>query len=246
MGGDSIMAFLSKSGICPGAQITATISASLNAGGSGSGYTANSAITSPVPYTYSFTFSLNDVVSLDGSGGGQTDSVSALFNRQFQYAAGVNCGGDDCSGSKSVNGVPTFGLTCPADVCAGGLQVQFGTSLAFAESDYQATNCNYSVPPGEAGDNELEYYCNSTFPLSPNAGVGFSMESNACASSQFNLSFGEGFAETTILISTTQGAGYLQRGQIFIGCSPAIPLYVGYSGPTGVNNIAGSVNVVIE
>lgn len=228
----------------------ATISGNISIAGVGSGNRVESGglNLSPVPFTYTFDFSLDDEIELDGSGNGQTNSVVALFNQEFEYAAGENCGGDDCTGATAVDGVATFGLTCPANVCIGGQQFQVGTSLPFELNDYQETNCAYSVPPdGDFDDNITAYYCDEKLPLDPLATVGLGYV--ACSQNSFTLNFDSGGNNYALLnISTTQQSGYAEIGQIFIDNLPPQPLYGGYAGADGATskNIDGSLHVVIE
>jgi len=224
----------------------ATISGTINVSGSGSGNitAGGSQYVSPAPYTYDIDFSLNDEVALDSSGNGQTNSVIALLNQEFQYAAGSNCGGDDCTGSVVIDGVPIFGLSCPANVCLDGQQYQVGTSLSFDENDFEGSNCNYF--DGISFDDHItEYYCDATYPLTSTANVGLSYV--ACSLNGFAFSFE---IDTSVLItfSTTPAFGYVQAGQIFIDNLAPRPLYVGCSGPAGFSSktIAGSMNVVID
>jgi len=224
----------------------ATISGTINVSGSGSGNitAGGSQYVSPAPYTYDIDFSLNDEIALDSSGNGQTNSVIALLNQEFQYGAGSNCGGDDCIGSVVIDGVPIFGLSCPANVCLDGQQYQVGTSLSFAENDFEESNCNYF--DGISFDDHItEYYCDATYPLTSIANVGLSYV--ACSLNGFAFSFE---IDTSVLItfSTTPAFGYVQAGQIFIDNLAPRPLYVGCSGPAGFSSktIAGSMNVVID
>lgn len=223
----------------------ATISGSINITGSGSGNRGGTFGTgvSPSPYTFNVNFSLDDIINLDSSGNGQTNSVVALFNQEFEYAAGVNCGGEDCTGSTEVDGVPTFGLSCPANVCIGGQQYQIGTDLSFVENDFQASNCNY-FDGFDYDDHIAEYYCYVTEPLNGTSNLGLSYV--ACANNGFGLSFG--FGDSTLNFSTTQESGYALVGQIFIDDLPPRPLYIGYIGLAGVisKEIVGSFNVVIQ
>lgn len=228
----------------------ATISGNITIAGAGSGnrYESGGFNLSPVPFTYSFDFSLDDEIELDGSGNGQTNSVIALFNQEFEYAAGENCGGDNCFGSKFVDGVPTFDIPCPANVCIGGQQFQVGTALTFDLNDLQVTNCSYSIPPdGDSDDHITEYYCDEKLPLDSLASVGLGYV--ACSPNSFTLNFNSGGNNYALLnISTTQQSGYAEIGQIFIDNLPPQPLYGGYAGADGPTskNISGSLNVVIE
>jgi len=228
----------------------ATISGNITISGAGSGnrYESGGLNLSPVPFTYSFNFSLDDEIELDNSGNGQTNSVVALFNQEFEYAAGENCGGDDCTASTVVDGIATFGLTCPANVCIGGQQFQAGTSLPNELNDFQETNCAYSVPPdGDFDDHITEYYCDEKLPLDSLASVGLGYV--ACSPNSFTLNFDSGGINyLSLSISTTQQSGYAEIGQIFIDNLPPQPLYGGHAGADGTTskNISGSLNVVIE
>ena len=224
----------------------ATISGSINVAGSGSGNRkAGGSVgnLSPAPYSYSLDFSLDDEVALNSSGNGQTNSVIALLDQQFEYAAGVNCGGEDCSGSTVVNDEATFDLSCPANVCIGGQQYQIGTELSLAQNDFQQTNCNYYDGAG-FDDHITNYYCSETQPLDVTTNVGLSYV--ACSANGFGFSFAIDSAVLTI--STTQGSGYIEAGQIFIDNLDPRPLYAGCSGPTGFSSktITGSMNIVID
>jgi hypothetical protein len=221
----------------------ATISGNINIDGVGIGnrFESGGLDLTPVPFTYSFNFSLDDAINLNSSGNGQTNSVVALFNQQFPYAAGENCGGDGCSGSTFVRGVVTTDLACPADVCIDGQQFQAGTSLPSEFNDYQTTNCNYSVPPdGDADDHITEYYCDEKEALDPIANVALGYV--ACSPNGFAISYND------LGISTTQESGSVEIGQIFIDNLPPKPLYAGYNAVAGASskNISGSFNVVIE
>jgi len=213
----------------------ATISGSINVTGGGND--------NGVPYTYNISFSLDDEVALDSSGNGQTNSVVALLTQNFSYAAGTNCGGDDCVGSTFIDGNFTFDLACPANVCNDGLQIQIGTALSLAENDFQASICEYTVD-GDRDDYITEYYCDSTYPLASTATVGLSYV--ACLANGFALSFEIDSAFLTI--STTQGVGYVEAGQILIDNLDPRPLYVGFSGLSGNSSksITSSVNIVID
>jgi hypothetical protein len=227
----------------------ATISGTINVVASGNGNRVTGfggGTLAQSPYTYSVDFSLDDEISLDGSGNGQTNSVNALFSQEFEYAGGVNCPtvSDDCTASIVVDGIATFGLTCPASVCLNGQQYQIGTSLSFAENDFQETNCNYSIPPdGDADDHISEYFCYETQPLDANAGVALSYV--ACSLNGFSINFQ---IASPLSISTTQEAGYVLVGQIFIDNLAPRPLYAGYAGFAGDTSktVTGSLNVVLE
>jgi len=224
----------------------ATISGSINITGSGAGNIiadGSYLLISPAPYTYTINFSLNDSVSLDNSGSGQTDSVVALLNQNFEYAAGTNCYGDDCYGATFINGNFTIDLSCPADVCDGGQQLQVGTALSLAENDLQASICEYTLD-GDRDDYVTEYYCNATYPLASTAGVGLNYI--ACSNNGFSFSFEIG--DSVLAFSTIQGDGYNQVGQIFIDDLAPRPLYLGFSGPIGSSEetITGSMNVVVD
>jgi hypothetical protein len=221
----------------------ATISGNINIDGVGIGnrFESGGLLLTPVPFTYSFNFSLDDEINLNSSGNGQTNSVVALFNQQFPYAAGENCGGVDCTGTTVIDGEPTFGLTCPADVCIGGQRLQAGTSLPNEANDFQVTNCSYSIPPdGDFDDHVTEYYCDEKIALDPIANVGLGYV--ACSPNGFAISYGD------LGISTTQESGSVEIGQIFIDNLPPKPLYAGYNAVAGASskNISGSLNVVIE
>jgi hypothetical protein len=226
----------------------ATISGNINIDGVGIGnrYESGGLDLTPVPFTYSFNFSLDDEINLNSSGNGQTNSVIALFNQEFEYSAGENCGGDECTGSTLINGNVTTGLSCPANVCIGGQQFQAGTSLTFELNNLQSTNCSYSVPPsGDFDDHITEYYCDEKIPLDSLADVGLGYV--ACSPNSFTLNFGNN-NYALLNISTTQQSGYTQIGQIFIDNLPPQPLYGGYGGADGVTSkiMNGSLNVVIE
>jgi hypothetical protein len=227
----------------------ATISGTINVVASGNGNrvaVGSEGTLSPAPYIYSLDFSLDDEINLNSSGTGQTSSVVALFNQEFQYAAGVNCPttSEDCTASIVVDGIPTFDLSCPANVCLNGQQYQIGTSLSLAENDFQETNCAYSIPPdGDFDDHITRYYCDETQPLGSDAGVGLSYV--ACSPNGFSISFQ---IESSLNISTTQEAGYVLVGQIFIDNLAPRPLYAGYAGFAGDTSktVTGSLNVVLE
>jgi hypothetical protein len=224
----------------------ATISGTINVSGSGSGNRVDGTnlYASPAPYTYDIDFSLNDEVALDSSGNGQTNSVIALLNQEFQYAAGSDCGGDDCTGSVVIDGVPIFGLSCPANVCLDGQQYQVGTSLSFAENDFESSNCNYF--DGISFDDHItDYYCDATYPLASTANVELGYV--ACSLNEFSFGFGIDNS-VSITFSTTQASGYIQVGQIFIDNLAPRPLYAGCSGPAGFTSktIIGSMNVVLD
>jgi len=223
----------------------ATISGSINVVGSGSGAIAICCgfPVSPAPYLYDIDFSLNDEVTLDSSGNGQTNSVIALLDQQFAYAPGTNCLGTECSGSTVVNGVPTFDLSCPANVCIGGQQYQIGTALQEAENNIQSSNCNYNDGI-DTEDHINDYSCNATYPLDSIANPELSYV--ACSYNEFAFSFEIGTA--TLVVSTIQAGGYIELGQIFIDNLDPRPLYAGCSGPTGFSSktITGSMNIVID
>ena len=227
----------------------ATISGNISIAGSGSGNRVDEGgyDVSPVPFTYAFDFSLDDIIELDDSGNGQTNAVLALFNQEFEYAAGENCGGNNCVASTIVNGVETYDLTCPANVCIDGQQYQTGTMLPFELNDRQVTACVFTPPGGEETGHFAVYYCDERHPLVTLAGVNLGYV--ACSQNSFTLDFNNnslGFDE--LIISTTQQSGYAQIGQIFIDNLPPQPLYVGYDGVSGATSkeIGGYFNVVIE
>lgn len=228
----------------------ATISGNISIAGAGSGnktYEGGYDI-SPVPFTYAFDFSLDDIIELDDSGNGQTNAVVALFNQEFEYAAGENCGGSGCFGITIVNGVETLDLPCPTNVCIDGQQYQTGTMLPFELNDLEITSCIYTPPGGEGESGFFSiYYCDERHPLVTLAYVNLGYV--ACSQNSFALVFNNnslGFDE--LIISTTQQSGYAQIGQIFIDNLPPQPLYVGYDGVSGATSkeIGGYFNVVIE
>jgi hypothetical protein len=226
----------------------ATISGSINITGSGSGNIVNNGnlqLISPAPYTYNIDVSLDDEVTLDSSGSGQINSVTALLDQQFEYAAGVNCGGDDCSGSTVVDDIPTFDLGCPANVCLGGQQYQEGTNLSVVENDFQETNCNY-FDGASFDDHIVSYYCDAAYPIDT-ISPGVQLSYVACSNNEFTFSFTIG-SSVVITFSTIQASGYIQVGFFFVDYIAGRPLYAGCSGPAGSSSktITGSMDVVID
>jgi hypothetical protein len=230
----------------------ATIEAAIEVVGNGVGNRIDNGAGNPhseVAFSFNFSFDLNDYFPINSSGFGQAGPFDGLFIQSYQFAAGVNCPtfAEDCSGSIFVDGIPTFGLDCPANVCIEGQDYTIGTSVTPARLDLQETNCFFSIPPDDDGeDHIMEYVCDERLATSPTANV--QLQYTACSTNHFTLISSQEYDEFSLTISSIQSSGAVTVGSIFIDNLAPQPLYASYVGPIGLDSkiISGTANVVID